>query len=544
MKRRQRQRAQKILLTVCIAMVLIVAGLVYYIYRPRVVKAVTVEAGYTEEVDVQDFLINKKGKASILTDINALNLNITGKYEIKIKIQNRVHTSLLEVVDTKGPVAKANKTMVLLGDEVDPAALVTDVIDVSEYSVDYKEKPKFSAPGEHNVTVVLEDIHGNRSEVTSTVTVLDVKSTVQIEAGSLMNITTYDFVNSSKYTVEFITDLTKLDISKPTKHEIKMKVDGKEVISHIEVVDTTPPVGETSPRDTWQNQEIEAVTFISSISDVSAVKITYKDIPDYTRLGDQEVTLILEDEYGNTSEASAILTVKQDTEPPVIVGVKSQTVYEGEAVSYKKGVSVTDNKDSEVSFIVDSSGVNLTKAGTYEAYYSATDSSGNKTVETATITVVKLSVSKEEVSALARSVLDDILTDDMTQREQAWEIFQWIKSHVGYTGTSDKSDWLKEAYRGFMEGVGDCFTFYAVAEAMLTEAGIDNMRVTRVGGRTQHFWNLVNVGDGWYHFDTCPHKDKLMSFMLTDAEVEAYTQKRGNNYYTFDKSLYPATPLE
>ncbi|NLK03440.1 MAG: hypothetical protein GX319_03390 [Clostridiales bacterium] len=70
------------------------------------------------------------------------------------------------------------------------------------------------------------------------------------------------------------------------------------------------------------------------------------------------------------------------------------------------------------------------------------------------------------------------------------------------------------------------------------------MLVTRVGGRTQHFWNLINCGDGWYHFDTCPNKDKMQSFMLTDAEVEAYTKKRGNNYYNFDKSLYPATPEE
>ena len=43
------------------------------------------------------------------------------------------------------------------------------------------------------------------------------------------------------------------------------------------------------------------------------------------------------------------------------------------------------------------------------------------------------------------------------------------------------------------------------------------MRVTRVGGKTSHYWNLINCGDGWYHFDSCPHKDKLETFMLTDA---------------------------
>ena len=141
-------------------------------------------------------------------------------------------------------------------------------------------------------------------------------------------------------------------------------------------------------------------------------------------------------------------------------------------------------------------------------------------------------------------ILDKITEEGMTKRELAYEIYKWVKANVGYSGSSDKSDWRKEAYRGIVNGVGDCFTYYAVSEAFLTRAGIDNMRVTRVGGRTQHFWNLINCGDGWYHFDTCPNKDKMPTFMLTDAEVEEYTKKRGNNYYNFDKSLYPRTPEE
>ena len=42
-------------------------------------------------------------------------------------------------------------------------------------------------------------------------------------------------------------------------------------------------------------------------------------------------------------------------------------VLEGNAVSYKRGVSVTDNKDKDITFQVDSSKVNINKVGTYRS---------------------------------------------------------------------------------------------------------------------------------------------------------------------------------
>ena len=79
---------------------------------------------------------------------------------------------------------------------------------------------------------------------------------------------------------------------------------------------------------------------------------------------------------------------------------------------------------------------------------------------------------------------------------------------------------------------------------LLDCAGIDNMEICRDKPATPHYWNLVNCGDGWYHFDTCPHYKQypLDAFMLTDAQVAAYSQNSVKDYYSFDASLYPATP--
>jgi hypothetical protein len=274
------------------------------------------------------------------------------------------------------------------------------------------------------------------------------------------------------------------------------------------------------------------------------VKVSYKNPPNFSQLGEQEITLIVEDGHGNRTELSTTLTVKTDSEAPVIRGVSDKTVYIGDSVSYKKGVTVEDNKDEDLAFAVDSSNVNLKNEGTYSVIYSAKDTAGNQASKSITVTVKKFVISEDTVNALCDEVLSQIVNSNMTNREVAYEIYKWIKNHVGYTGSSDKSDWLAEAYRGIENGVGDCFTYYAVAQALLTRADIENMRVTRVGGRTRHYWNLINCGDGWYHFDSCPNKDHKKTFMMTDEEVAEYTEIRGNNYYNFDKTLYPATPEE
>ena len=70
-------------------------------------------------------------------------------------------------------------------------------------------------------------------------------------------------------------------------------------------------------------------------------------------------------------------TAAPDKVAPVITGTKDIEVYVGDAVSYKSGVSVTDNVDAKPELIIDNSKVDLTKPGVYEVTYTATDAAGN-----------------------------------------------------------------------------------------------------------------------------------------------------------------------
>lgn len=240
---------------------------------------------------------------------------------------------------------------------------------------------------------------------------------------------------------------------------------------------------------------------------------------------------------------------EQDVTAPVIEGVRNLTVEQGKSVSYKKGVSVTDDLDSEVALEVDASQVDLDTPGVYNVFYRAADRAGNRAEATCTVTVTEpVKITEEDVYALADQLLADIITDDMTQYEQAETLWRWCGEKIAYHSNSDKRTVLEGAYQGLHNRAGDCYIYYATYEVLLTRCGIDNMCVTRVGGASEHWWNLVNVGDGWYHCDSSPrnHQDKFyICFMQTDEQVAAYSAHyltlypNRPNYYGFDGSIYP-----
>lgn len=269
---------------------------------------------------------------------------------------------------------------------------------------------------------------------------------------------------------------------------------------------------------------------------------------------------------GNTPLVSDTPAPVEDTQPPEITGTKDLTVAVGESLSYRTWVTVTDDVDESVQLQVDSSGVNLSEPGEYQAVYWAEDSAGNRAEVTVTVTVVETvtvddedggetedvvetggeEITLDAVNELADEILAEITSSGMSQREKARAIYDYVHNHIKYTGTSDKSSWLVGAYVGFTRGSGDCYNYFACSKALLTRAGIPNVDLTRVGGNSRHYWQLVDVGGGYYHFDACPHPNSypLYSFLLTEEQVKAYTKQCSSirkNYYVYD---YDACPVE
>ncbi len=272
---------------------------------------------------------------------------------------------------------------------------------------------------------------------------------------------------------------------------------------------------------------------------------------DLEEIADEDAEPEMEDAEPEVEDAEPEMEDEEpvDTEPPVIEGVMPLSVFMGDAISYKSGITVTDDTDGDVILTVDTTQVDQDTPGTYSITYTARDHAGNTTSETTYVTINEKPdnfIEEDVVLAEAQEVLDQITTDDMGVKEQAYAIFQWVHRNIIYSTTSEKDSWTNGADTGFTVGIGDCFIYFSTAKALLTAAGIPNIDVVRSDtSRARHYWSLVNCGDGWYHFDTCIRADGGETFMYTDAEVAEYAASAAHtDYYTFDHSLYPATPTE
>ncbi|MCR4830817.1 MAG: hypothetical protein K5883_05125 [Pseudobutyrivibrio sp.] len=310
----------------------------------------------------------------------------------------------------------------------------------------------------------------------------------------------------------------------------------------LEVDDTIPP--ELTVKElTRTKQEIPtAQDFVEAANDLSGkVNIYFGEGINFDNYGDIPVSIVAEDEAGNRTEAKTTLHLVEeyDIEPPVIEGQLDKTIYVGQSVSFKSGVIVTDNVDKDIEVQVDSSQVNLNTPGEYTVVYTAEDSMGNMDLKEGVITVIEQLYSEDDVNALADEVLSKIITDGMSDYDKAHAIYVWVQGNIGYSESTDRGDWLKGAYDGLKNRHGDCYNYFAVSKALLTRAGIKNEDIEIIPTATRHhFWNVIDCGEGWRHFDTTPRVDKTFKgFYLTDEELMAYSDIHYHSH-NYDREIY------
>ncbi len=239
----------------------------------------------------------------------------------------------------------------------------------------------------------------------------------------------------------------------------------------------------------------------------------------------------------------------KDVTAPVISGVEDKTFVIGDKISYLSGVSAVDDVDGEVEVEVDKSEVDVNTPGTYTVTYRAVDAAGNEATAQAQITIENPAPVEGSYQALAQEILASITDDTMSTGQKLRAIFDYAHNKIGYTGICyDGSDWENEALLALTElkrsdyTGGDCFTYTSVDRALLEALGAKVMWIENENSPTgDHAWLLVDVGTGWYHFDSTRMRSGFACFMKTDQEIQDYLDQ-GNYNYVRDVSKYPATP--
>lgn len=141
-----------------------------------------------------------------------------------------------------------------------------------------------------------------------------------------------------------------------------------------------------------------------------------------------------------------------------------------------------------------------------------------------------------EVNRLVHSILGSIITNDMNTFEKVKSINDYIVLNSKYSLNTVGTPY--SPYTLLNEGMGVCSAYALLAHRMLETAGIESYIVE--GETTElHAWNLVRIGDNYYHLDTTwndPLEDReglvQYTYFLVSDEVMSKD-------HTWDKTLYP-----
>lgn len=493
------------------------------------------EAG-TARPQLKDFMVVERDDAKLLTDFDDIDWRSLGDTEVKVEFDGKTFTSTLRIVDTTAPDPDLVPAAVLVDGEIDPASIPLSDGDATEVSYEFTADPIVKKAGTVECSIKATDAAGNSTEKKGKLIVCDVIA--ELEA-SLATVTEKDILDvlGDEYAGYKMSQDDAFERVNLGAHAVSFTKGDEKISVGVVIKDTVAPEAEGIDCQCSTGYYCAPIKFVTNISDMSRVTARFVSAPDWSVEGEQDVEIILSDRAGNETTVSAKAVIAPDETAPVIYAARDRYCYVGEAVSYFKEVFAEDNADPEPTLDVDKSAVDAKKAGEYDVTYTATDAEGNTSSVTVKFTFIEKKISDDDLNAEVDKVISSIIKDDMTLAEQARAIYDYCYENIIYTGTSDKTDWKSEAYRGLTEGVGDCFTFYSASYALLQKIDCQVLSVERLNGKTQHFWCLVNLGTGWYHFDTCNvGPENLRCFMKTTDELT----KLSGQYWRFDATLYPA----
>lgn len=439
------------------------------------------------------------------------------------------------------PTVVTKRVAVPYGTQILPEMFIQSVESIYQVSFSYEKSPDVFQYGVQDVIVLVTDEIGNSAAVKAQINILNLKERLELNLGDALP-EAEEFLEEKGSKITYVSDISGIDTSVSGEYSIVFMIDEDFASAVLSVGDYEPPVVVTKNVETWVNHPVTEDEFVISTEDTTKVEYVYEKEPDWNIPGEQKVTILAYDENKNLTRCETMLYLKVDDKSPV-VSVSDVDVIVGGVVSYRKAVEYYDNASTleEMVLTVDNSQVNLNEIGTYAVEYTVTDFAGNSTRVVGKVNIVeKTPVWNDEgmMQAKAEEVLNEILSEGMSDYEKAEAIFKWVNTKIRFINYSEKDNFLRGAYEGMFLMQGDCFVYAATSKYLLTLAKISNIDIRKADTNPAHYWNLVYIEDGWYHFDACPTREGKKLFLYTDAELEAFSSSRGNSHQ-YDKNLYP-----
>ena len=502
------------------------------------IDRLTVEAGSSRPT-LKDFMVVERDDAELKTDLSEIKWNVPDEYEVEVAFGGETYTSIVEIVDTIAPVPDSVVAATLKDGTVKAEDFTLGFDDATEVSCVFVEEPATDKIGSVSCRLSATDLGDNTVEYNGQLIVADKVIEIEAENSSMTEESVKAMLPAeyAGWTIDPEASDVDFALTELGAHGIALIKGEEKALVAIVVKDTTAPTAEGIECPCSTGYYCEPIKFVKNIVDMSPVKAAFVAEPDWNTEGTQDVQIVLTDRSGNSVTVDAKAVVAPDKTAPVIYAAKDTYCYVGDAVAYFKEVFAEDNADPAPVIDVDKSKVDAKKAGTYDVTYTATDAEGNSSSVTVKYIFIEKTVTEDKLQEAVKKVTDKIFTDGMTASDKLLAVFNYCYDNITYWGDSDKTDLYGEAYRGLTEGVGDCYTFYAATYVLLQEIdGAQVLSVERMNGKTQHFWCMVNIGSGWYHFDTCnvgPQHYKC--FMKMNSDLAPLSPQ----YWVYNEALYP-----
>lgn len=368
--------------------------------------------------------------------------------------------------------------------------------------------------------------------------------TADIEINSTVDASQYIKNVHKCHREDVVIDASQVNVNQLGKYEISYKVKNKEYYFNINVVDSKAPTFKVNDVDIDVGQDINVNDVVFDIEDETKTKVYWKEKYDFSKEGSYNATIIVEDEGGNKTEKIVKVNIVKDEEKPILEGLKDFVVEENQNIDYLAHVSAKDNRDPSPVVQVDSSQVQLDKAGTYKVIYTVKDRSGNENQYTQKVTVkAKEIVQKPSITVPANGNKIVYLTFDDGPSANTQKILNILgkysaKATFFVTGNGQKYNYLiKDAYQkghtiGLHTYTHDYAKVYASVDAYFADLNRIGQMVKNQIGFVPHY---IRFPGGSSNAVSKKYCTGIMSTLVNEV------QNRGYQYYDWNVSSDDAT---
>lgn len=203
--------------------------------------------------------------------------------------------------------------------------------------------------------------------------------------------------------------------------------------------------------------------------------------------------------------------------------------YTGSLENIEEVLENTINKDSYINSNIKSVGYEIT----------GTTKGSNIDID---VDYIITSTKRAEANKQIKNILSEIIKPYMNDHEKVKAVHDYIVLNSKY----DKTEMFYSDYDILTQGYSVCNGYALLTYNMLNELNIPVKLVTGTGNSELHIWNMVKLGDYWFHLDTTwndPLPDIGMVsynyYMLTDKEIlRDHTINENLKIPNADKSYY------